>query len=197
VRVPVRLGAACGVLAPAAFVGAWLVAGLLTPGYDPVDQAISQLAREGAPTRALMTGGLIAFGLLLPVWAAVLAGRLCSRPVQAAATVAGLATLAVAALPLTRDPGGAQDLLHAVAAGIGYVAMALTPLLAVSPLRRAGHPGAAAASAVVGVTSAAALVGTLLAADVSGALQRLGLGVVDAWHLVVAVRVLRAAAPRS
>jgi hypothetical protein len=138
-----------------------------------------------------MTGGLIVFGLLLPVWAVVLGRRLGSRPVQAAATVAGLATLAVAALPLTREPGGTQDLLHAVAAGTGYLAMALTPLLAVRPLRRAGHPGAAAASAVVGVLSAAALVGTLLAGDVAGALQRLGLGVVDGWHVVAAFVVLR------
>jgi len=194
--VPTRLGAACGLLAPIAFVAAWLVGGLLTEGYDPVGSAISQLAREGAPTRALMTGGLVAFGLLLPVWAVVLGRRLGSRPVQAAATVAGLATLAVAALPLTRDPGGTSDLLHAVAAGIGYVAMALTPLLAAGPLRRAGYAGAAAASAVVGLLSAGALVGTLLAGDVAGALQRLGLGVVDGWHVAAALGVLRAA-PRS
>jgi hypothetical membrane protein len=195
--VPARLGAACGVLAPSAFVGAWVVAGLETQGYDPVRSAISQLAREGAPTRVLMTSGLVVFGLLLPVWAAVLGGRLRSRPVWAAATVAGLATLAVAALPLTREPGGTQDLLHALAAGIGYLAMALTPLLAVGPLRRAGHAATAAASALVGVISAAALVGTLVVADAAGALQRLGLGVVDAWHLVAAVLVLRFAGARS
>jgi hypothetical protein len=87
--VPVRLGAACGVLGPAAFVGAWLLGGLLTQGYDPVDQAISQLAREGAATRPLMTAGLVAFGLLVPVWAIVLGRRLGSRPVQAAVTTAG------------------------------------------------------------------------------------------------------------
>jgi hypothetical protein len=110
----------------------------MTDGYDPVQQAISQLAREGAPTRPLMTGGLVAFGLLLPLWARVLGRRLRSRPVEVAATVAGLATLAVAALPLTRQAGGTQDLWHAVAAGVGYVAMALTPLLAAGPLRRAG-----------------------------------------------------------
>jgi hypothetical protein len=45
-------GRCCGVLAPTAFVGAWVTGGLLTEGYDPVRQAISQLAREGAPTRA-------------------------------------------------------------------------------------------------------------------------------------------------
>ena len=189
-----RVGAVCGVLAPTAFVGAWLVGGLLTEGYDPVGQAISQLAREGAATRPLMTGGLVAFGLLVPVWAVVLGRRLRSRAVQVAATTAGLATLAVAALPLTREPGGTQDLLHALAAGVGYLAMALTPLLAVAPLRRAGHPRAAAASAVVGAVSATALAASLLVPDLTGALQRLGLTVVDGWHVVAAVLVLRSAA---
>jgi hypothetical membrane protein len=192
--VPVRLGAACGLLGPTAFVGAWLVGGLLTDGYDPVGQAISQLAREGAATRPLMTGGLVAFGLLVPVWAVVLGRRLGSRPVRFAATTAGLATLAVAALPLTREPGGTQDLLHALAAAVGYLAMALTPLLAVPALRRAGRPGAAAASAVVGVVSATALVASLLVPGATGALQRLGLTVVDGWHVVAALLVLRSAA---
>jgi hypothetical protein len=111
--------------------------------------------------------------------------------VQVAATTAGLATLAVAALPLTREPGGTQDLLHALAAGVGYLAMALTPLLAVSALRRAGRAGAAAASAAVGALSATALVASLLVPDATGALQRLGLTVVDGWHVVAALLVLR------
>lgn len=189
--VPRRLGAVCGVAGPVAFVVAWLVGGMLADGYDPAREAISQLAREGAPTRPLMTAGLVAFGLLLPVWAVVLGRALDSRAVQVAATVAGLATLAVAALPLTREPGGTQDLLHAVAAGTGYVAMALTPLLAVLPLRWAGRPRAAAGSAVVGAISAAALIGTLAVGTGSGGLQRLGLTVVDGWHVAVAARLLR------
>lgn len=186
-----RTGAVCGIAGPVAFVGAWILGGLVTEGYDPLRQAISQLARVGAPTRPLMTAGFVAFGVLLPVWAVVLGRELGSRAVRTAVVVAGLATLAVAALPLTREPGGAQDLLHAVAAGAGYVAMALTPLVAAGPLRRAGHQSAAAASVAVGVVSAGALVGTLALADLSGALQRLGLTVVDAWHVVTAVWVLR------
>jgi hypothetical protein len=46
------------------------------------------------------------------------------------------------------------------------------------------------ASAAVGVVSAGSLVATLLV-DGSGAFQRLGLTVVDAWHVVVATWVLR------
>jgi hypothetical membrane protein len=192
--MPVRrtLGAVCGIAAPTAFVSAWLVGGLQSQDYQPLRDAISELAREGAETRPLMTGGFVAFGALLPVWAPVLGRRLGSAGVRNAAVVAGLSTLGVALLPLTRDGDTTQDTLHAVAAGTGYLAMAVTPLLAAAPLRRLGHERAAATSVVVGAVSAAALVGTLLFDERGGGLQRLGLGVVDLWHVAAAAWVLRA-----
>ena len=189
VAIPGRTAALCGILGPVAFVGGWLVNGLRTDGYDPVVQAISQLAREGAPTRLSMSVCFVAFGVLVPVWAPTVARRVGAPALRPAVTVAGLATVAVAALPLTREPGGTQDLLHALAAGTGYVAMALTPLLAVRALRRAGRTRAAALSGLTGVVSAAALVATVVS-DSSGLFQRLGLGVVDLWHVVVAGWVL-------
>ena len=190
-KISRRVGALCGIAGPTAFVSAWVVGGAIADDYDPLMDAISQLAREGAPTQPLMTSGLIAFGVLIPVWAQVLSRELGSRGTKWAVTVAGLATLAVAALPLTREPGGTQDLLHAVAAGTGYVAMAATPLIASRALKRLGHDRAAAASVVVGLVSVAGLVGTLLVEDRSGGLQRLGLTVVDAWHVAAATWVLR------
>jgi hypothetical membrane protein len=175
---------------PSAFVGAWVAGGLLTEGYDPTVQAISQLAREGAATRPLMTAGLVVFGLLIPVFAFGLARMLDEPRLRVSVSVAGLATLAVALLPLTREPGGAQDTAHAVAAGIGYVGMAVSPLIGAAALRRLGRPGAAAVSAAVGVVSACALVASVLV-DRSGLFQRLGLTVVDAWYVVMAVQLLR------
>jgi hypothetical protein len=52
-------GAVCGLLAPTSFVAAWLVGGLVADDYDPLQDAISRLAAEGAPTRPLMTAGLV------------------------------------------------------------------------------------------------------------------------------------------
>lgn len=181
-----RVAAACGIAGPVAFVGGWLVNGLRTEGYDPLTEAISQLAREGAPTRPSMSVCFVLFGVLLPVWAPVVARELGVPALRPVVTVAGLATVAVAALPLSREGGGTQDALHAVAAGTGYVAMALTPLVAASGLRGTAR----AASLAVGAVSVAALVGTLLV-EGSGGLQRLGLTVVDVWHVVVAAIVLR------
>lgn len=172
------------------FVGGWLVNGLRTDGYDPLSDAISQLAREGAPTRAAMTACFVVFGVLLPVWAGTVARELDTPALRPVVTVAGLATIAVALFPLSRDPGGTQDLLHGIAAGTGYLAMALTPLVAAAGLWRSGRTTAAGACLAVGAVSAGALVGTLFV-DGSGGVQRLGLTVVDAWHVAVAVWVLR------
>lgn len=184
-----RTAAGCGIAGPVAFVGGWFVNGLRTEGYDPLQDAISQLARVGAPTRLSMSACFVVFGVLVPLWAPTVARELGAPALRPAVTVAGLATVAVAALPLSREPGGTQDLLHAVAAGTGYVAMALTPLLAVGALRRRGRPRAAALSAAVGAVSAVSLVATVVT-DASGLFQRLGLGVVDLWHVVLATWVL-------
>lgn len=179
------MGAACGIAAPVAFVGGWLVNGQRIPGYEPLSDAISQLAREGAPTRAAMTACFVAFGLLLPIWAGVVARELGVPALRWVVTVAGLATLAVAALPLTRQGGGAQDTWHAAAALTGYVAMAATPLVAAK-----GLPGwKREASLLVGLAAAFALV-TSIVVEGGGGHQRLGLTMVDAWHVVVATAVL-------
>jgi hypothetical membrane protein len=184
------VGALCGILGPSAFVGAWLLGGALTDGYDPLADAISRLAAEGADTQPLMTSGFVAFGLLVPVWAQTL-GRVLDDPrLRGSVTFAGIATLGVAAFPLTRAEGQPQDVAHAVAAGLGYLAMAVSPLIGAAALRRAGKRRAALASAVVGAVSSASLVGTLLV-DGSGGLQRLGLTVVDLWYVVLAIWVLR------
>lgn len=195
VRQP-RWAAVSGIAGPTAFVAAWATGGALTPGYSPFRDTISRLAEEGASTAPLMTAGFVAFGVLLPIWGRALGERLGSPVLSRVVTVAGVATLGVAAAPLTRDGGSTRDTLHAIAAGTGYLAMAATPLLAARPLRRAGHGRAATASAAVGVTSAAALVASVLAANDAfvsgGGWQRLGLTVVDAWHVVMAGAVLRA-----
>ena len=180
----------CGIAGPVGFVAGWLVNGARTTGYDPLTDAISQLAREGAPTRLSMTACFVVFGVLVPVWARTLSRLLGVPALQPVVTVAGLATLAVAALPLTRAGGQPQDTWHAVAATTGYLAMAATPLVASRGLRGAAR----GASVAVGVVAAAALVASTLGAFAlglgSGAFQRLGLTAVDAWHVAVASSVL-------
>jgi hypothetical membrane protein len=184
VHVSRRVGALCGIVAPSVFVAGWLVNSARTPGYDPFEAAISELAREGARTRGAMTAAFVVFGVLICVWARPLARELAVPALRPVVTVAGLATLAVAALPLTREGGQAQDTAHAVAAFTGYVAMAVTPLVAARGLRGWRRE----VSRLVGGVSAYALVWSVVTG--SGAHQRLGLTVVDVWHVVVAASVL-------
>jgi hypothetical protein len=183
-----RVASVCGLLAPASFVGAWAVCGAVRgDGYDQMEQAISQLARIGSPTRLGMTAGFVGFGVLLPVFAQRLPRLLgAGRPLQASMWVAGVSTLAVAALPLQREPGGTGDLLHAVAAGTGYLAMAASPALAAGALRRGSRRTASWASAAVSAASAGALVASVTVGP-TGLWQRVGLGVVDLWFASCAV----------
>jgi hypothetical membrane protein len=182
------IGASAGVIGPASFVGGWMLAGAMRPGYSALLEAISQLAREGAPHRGIMTTAFVAFGVTVPVFAPVLADSLgAGKALRVSATVAGLATLGVAAAPLSASGAGIVDLVHGSFATLGYAGMALSPMLGALAFRRRGDVGAAVASAAAGLVSAASLVATAFAADV-GLFQRLGLGVVDVWLVLMAIR---------
>lgn len=174
--LPRRVRPLAGVAAPVSFVTAWAVAGTRVPGYSPVREHISELARVGAATRPLMTAGMVGFGVLAPLWATGL-----DRGARAAVTAAGLATLGVAAAPLGASWGDAP---HAVAAGAAYAAMAATPALGAG----LGAPRAARTASVL---SALLLLGSLADTPVTGLLQRAGLGVVDAWYVATGLRQLR------
>ena len=126
-----------GVIGPAAFIGAWTIgAAVTTNEYSSIDDAISRLAAVGADTRALMTAGFVTFGVALPVYASALR-RVVGGTAWMAAAATGIATLAVAATPL--DHSATVDTWHGIAAGIGYVTLAATPLLAARPLAQHGH----------------------------------------------------------
>jgi hypothetical membrane protein len=183
-----RGGALAGIGAPVSFVGGWVLAGSQAPGYSPVRDHISDLAAVGAPTRPLMTAGLLGFGALAPFWAATLGRGLEDRAVRWSVTAAAVGTVGVAALPLGASWG---DGPHAVAAGASYLAMAGSPLWGGRALARQHRRAAAVRSYATAAASAALLTASLVAGDHQGALQRAGLGVVDAWFVAMAVRELR------
>ena len=176
-----------GVVGPAAFVGAWVVGAIRTPGYSSVDTAISRLAAVGASTRPLMTAGMVTFGVALPVFSRALRAEFRDA-VAVSAIVAGGGTLGVAALPL--DVSHSIDVAHGVAATIAYLGTAGMPALALRTLRRRGNTSAAALSLGVAAISAASLVATTVG-PAHGFFQRLGLTVADVWMVTVALTLLR------
>lgn len=193
-REPVRTAALGGVIGPAGFIGAWAVGAAVTSApYSSIDDAISRLAAVGADTRWLMTAGFVTFGVSLPVYGWALRSTVPGRAwITAAAT--GVATLAVAATPLDRSD--TVDRLHAVFAGIGYLTLAATPLLAARPLLAMGHRRLARTGIAAGVTSALALAATTTGLP-TGLFQRVGLTVSDAWIIATAVAITRGLRERA
>lgn len=166
---------------------AWVVAGLRTPGYDPVEKSLSQLQRAGTGTRPLMTVALAAFGLALLAAAPVLGRALRSLPARRVLQVAGVATLTGAAFPLSAQKGLPQDLPHMVAATVGYTCVSLLPLLGGRCL-----PGRAGlTSYAVGGLTTAAMLATVPLHAVSGGLQRAGLTLGTGWVVAVVLGATR------
>lgn len=162
---------------------AWSLGGLLTDGFDPVRQSISQLQRDGAATSAVMTVAFVGFGVGGLAFAPLL-----PRAARVALTVASVATLGAALSPLGEVRGGRQDVLHLGFGATGYLSLSLLPLLAA-----ASWSGRARAAALVaGVVTSACLLGTVPADAVSGALQRAGFLVAHLWLAGVAFGRLRA-----
>ena len=182
-----RAAALGGLVGPAAFIGAWVIGGIVAGApYSPADDAISRLAAAGAETRPLMTAGFVLFGLGLPAYGVALR-RVLPGAAWATAVATGLATLGVAATPLDRS--AFVDQLHGVFAGLGYLTLAATPLLAVRPLRARGHRLLARLGLAAGVLSGTALLLTLTDGP-TGAFQRLGLTVGDLWIMASAAAVV-------
>ena len=178
-----RLGALAGIGAPASFITGWVAGGLRAKDYDPLRDAISQLARVGAPTRPLMTAGFLGFSALAPFWARTLSASLGQPRVRTAIGTATVGTLAVAALPLGASYG---DGPHAAAAGVSYLAMVATPMVGAPGLEGNARRASYAVSGVAAIALVASLTGRY-----DGGFQRLGLTSVDAWYIAMAVRELR------
>lgn len=176
-----------GILGPITFIAAWTIGGIVASHYSSVDDAISHLAEIGASTRALMTTGFVVFGIAVPIYAIALRAALPGWS-WLTAGASGLATLGVAAAPLGRTSAG--DAVHGIFAGTGYVMLALTPLLAVGPLRRSGQELAARASLVAGTISALSLLATT-SVTFDGLCQRAGLTIVDLWIVITAIAIRR------
>ncbi|HET7761106.1 MAG TPA: DUF998 domain-containing protein [Phycicoccus sp.] len=116
-------------VAAVSLVGGWTWAAGLQTGFDSRAETISALAASATPHRWVMTSALVVTGLahLVTAWAlgdARRAGRL-------ALAGAGVATLAVAALPLPSRAESATG--HLLAASASFLLLGAWPLLAARP----------------------------------------------------------------
>jgi predicted phosphodiesterase/hypothetical membrane protein len=173
-------------LAVLALVGGWTWAAAVQPGgFDSGAESISALAASGTPHRWIMTTGLVVTGLahLVTAWALVPARR-AGRALLAAG---GVATVAVAALPLPSRTG--SSVAHTVVATTSFALLAVWPWFAARPggpwalLNRVARP--AAGLLVVAVASLG--LGLGLGAALFGLHERVVAFLTVAWPLVTAV----------
>lgn len=171
-----RLAAIGGVAGPASFITAWAVLGARAKHYSPIHDPISRLAAVGAPTRAEMTTGMLAFVIGAACYAVSAREHLSPR-VGALAAVNAAATLGVAAMPLE---GFGGQFGHMAAAATAYASLAAMP--AVSDVR-----GGRALAAAIG----AALILSGLDDAHTGFFQRAGLTLGDVFIVGTSLWILR------
>lgn len=190
-----------GIVGSGAFVASVVATSLVTPGYDDVGEAISQLAARGRPHAAIAECGMAAFGVLTMAFACGLRRRLPAGrwSVCACASLAlfGLAAFGCAAfremietVPV-HDWQGTAHMLSGRVAAVGLVVGAFAVSRAVAP--RTGWRWVSLGSmAVSGIGVVAGLVFTLsLAVAVTGLVQKGFLAVYVLWMSWIAERALR------
>lgn len=185
----------------AAYIGGWLVAGLVRDGYDPFEQAISELFALGSPwsSRGWVVAGLLLSGIALVLFGPALHRGLPGRGRlgPALVVVAGIFTLLVVGAPCSDGcPGtGAawNDTAHTTTAGVGYLALVLAPMAFAWRLRHVAPRLSTWSWAIGGVALAAFAIRYLgVVPHWPGFQQRLFNTLADLWYLVVAVWLLRA-----
>lgn len=189
-----------GALAPVVFVTTVLVAGAITPGYSPIEGAISELFAAGAPTSALVTLGMLGFGLLaMPlVFALLQVPEGGMRWTALALTVDAVGAGSLVLFPCSNGcPGPSAstgDLLHLLVAGVAYVGHLAAPLLATYELQPEGaYAWLRRLAFVLGIP--ALIVFGVWATGVTGAYgglaQRVFTMLVDVWIVALALVVVR------
>lgn len=181
-----------GLVGPAGFIAAWSLLGRQAMDYDPVTDAISQLAATGAATRTAMTAGLVALGAGVGLHAVVLRAHLPGYAWVAAAAT-GVSALGVAAFPLGAP---VRDAIHGAFAAAGYASLAALPMLAARPLAARGELRLARLCTATGVLVATCLAATVLDRG-DGLLQRAGLTAGHLWIMASAANVLVHDRPRG
>lgn len=178
--------------APVLLVGGWTVSAALQPGsFNQVAGTISALAAHGAADRWVMTLALLGVGACHVITAAAL--RPAAAPGRLLLMMGGVATVLVAANPVTTGRGG--SLPHTLAAAVAFIALAAWPLL--GGRRGPSVPALLRLAACAG--AAAALLGLLVwfAVELStgggqvGLAERVAAGAQALWPLAVVLTCYR------
>lgn len=204
------LRAACGLVGPAAFTAAWLVATRRQPSYSLANEHISGLAADDAEVPHVMTAGFVAFGTCAVVFASELERRLDAPgrgpgigPTAMAAS--GVSMLAAGAFRRDRisnypmpgapdDPQSWRNDVHDLAA-VAAGALGLGALLALAARFRGDREWDALAGPACRAAVASGGLSAWFIRDVTrpgnGIVQRASISLPLAFMARVALRMLR------
>ena len=196
---PLRILAAAGIVAPVLWAAAVIYCGAIRPGYDPVNQFISELAERGSPTESLMrTTGFYLPGLLVMMFGLLLLTRSTGWPVAVLILVHGAGRLTAGMFPC--DPGcpvpaaSASQVIHntaGLANGLTLPAAAVFCALAYWKVGRRRFAMYSLLSATAGMTFLALTATSLSTRSHVGLFQRLSGGFVSLWLASFAVSIWR------
>jgi hypothetical membrane protein len=202
---PARVLAVGGIVAPLMWVTAVVYCGAIVPRYSHSKQYISELAAQGSPTqRVMQVTGFVLPGVLIAGFGVSIGMRTRARLVglgAACVTLSGLCRVAAGLLPCEAGCGriaaSASQHLHNIAGTIFVLVATGAAALWVAvdaraPARSIWFSALSLASVTLAIGAAALLIATGLAnsGDI-GTFQRVSLGALNLWLLVLALRQLR------
>ena len=170
------------------FGGSTFIAEVITPGFDPVRQTISELAAGDAPTRVFVTIAFVLTGACHMLTASFTPG--IGAPGRVALFAAGISTELVAAFPLPTM--ASTSTAHRFAAMLGFVLLAVWPALGMRVDRDLPfllRPWGAIASTVFIATFCFIFLGIWAnpSATAVGVWERLAADIEGVWPAVVVV----------
>lgn len=195
---------AAGFAGPLLFTLTWIIIGALRPGYDPIDQFVSELGETGSPYAPLMNiVGFMGGGAMMLLFAIALWRSL---PRSALTTIASLliavfAVNVVAAGIWSCDVGcptsdGSPDQqLHDLVSVIAFPALIFGTLTwSAFFLQRPDWRGFGIYSLVTGIAAVGLLIAMIASEatrEATGLLQRLFLLVLFIWMALLSIRLLQ------
>jgi len=197
---------ACGISAPLVALAAFAVAAARRPGYNHVTDTISKLNARGVGEGWLWTGGLVAYAVLMTLFAVGLRKRVGSggrgRILWGAVAAHGVLMVGVAFFRDDLRPGGfftVEGAVHDVVSGMAFSALVVAMLgaMAVANVDRALGP-LRTVTLVVGTAMTAVGIAFLFTPpEVQGVPQRIFVALAAVWIIFLAIRSRPAASTRS
>jgi hypothetical membrane protein len=206
-RTPARVLAVGGIVAPLMWAAAVVYCGAIVPGYSHSQQYISELAAQGSPAQRVMQAtGFVIPGVLIAAFGVSIGMRTRDRLVgldAACVTLTGLCRVAAGLLPCDAGCGriaaSASQQLHDIAGAMFVLvatgAAALWVVIDVrAPARSIWFSALSLATVTLAIGAPPLLIATGIAnsGDV-GTFQRVSLGTLNVWLLVLALRQWRRA----